>query len=147
MYCKLVIDGKVVYIKKAAPTGDEVEITEMEFLELAAEFKHHAKELDRYTTLVLSGELEIENVPEEYVDEIMEIQMQILITAFAESIISGETTIEDVPEEYRAAVTDTIEFIINIPESNPYGIPSELLTQIKDDTVAEIEEAVVNGID
>ena len=32
-------------------------------------------------------------------------------------------------------------------ETNPYGISNELLETIKNDTIAEVEEAVLNGTD
>lgn len=32
-------------------------------------------------------------------------------------------------------------------EPNPYGLPDEILSQIKDDAIAEVEEAVLNGTD
>lgn len=35
----------------------------------------------------------------------------------------------------------------NYTEPNRYGISDSLLRKIKDDTIAEIEEAVLNGID
>lgn len=35
----------------------------------------------------------------------------------------------------------------NWAEPNPYGISDELVAQIKNDTIAEIEEAVINGTD
>ncbi|WP_207708624.1 hypothetical protein [Emergencia sp. 1XD21-10] len=30
-------------------------------------------------------------------------------------------------------------------EPNPYGIPDELVEQIKNDTIAQVQEGVING--
>lgn len=52
-------------------------------------------------------------------------------------------------DTYKYCYTEEAGFYKNpkyvIP--NPYGIPDELVEQIKDDAVAEIEEAVINGTD
>ena len=147
MYCKLEIDGKLVYIKKGTPNGDEVLITESEYFTLATNIKRHTAELERYMTLVLDGNMNIEDVPEEYVEEILTAQMQIIVANYADAIVKGSKSIEDVPTEYKEIVAEAVEFIKNIPEPNKYGIPFDLLLQIKDDTVTEIEEAVINGTD
>ena len=57
-----------------------------------------------------------------------------------------------VPEDmqvHKYCYTDEGGFTLNPDweEPNGYGIPEELLRQIKDDTIAEVEGAVLNGID
>lgn len=59
-------------------------------------------------------------------------------------------TVDTIPgdvAEYKCCYTPVAGFYenANYKEPNTYGIPDELLQRIKDDAVAEIEEAVANA--
>lgn len=87
-----------------------------------------------------------------------------ILTAIGESSIIGENQIQITSEEYnnireifssKPEDTDEIVYKLNaetliydeypatpIEEPNPYGIPNELLQQIKNDTIQEVQDAI-----
>lgn len=71
-------------------------------------------------------------------------------TAWPRSMVVVEN-VAGVPEDMQPQkyCYDSELFYLNPSweEPNDYGIPEELLKQIKDDTIAEVEGAVLNGID
>ena len=60
--------------------------------------------------------------------------------------------VDSIPEEVKRGLycyTGEDGFYVdpNYEEPNPYGIPDDLLERIKNDTITEVEEAVLNGTD
>ena len=66
-----------------------------------------------------------------------------------EDILMVEVDTPDDFEPLRYCYTESDGFYRNpkVKDPNPYGIPDELVEQIKNDAITEVEEAVINGTD
>lgn len=66
-----------------------------------------------------------------------------------EDILMVEVDVPDDFEPLRYCYTENDGFYRNpkVKDPNPYGIPDELVEQIKNDAITEVEEAVINGTD
>lgn len=63
-------------------------------------------------------------------------------------VVQTETVPEDLQvHKYCFTMEDGFYLNPEWKEPNKYDIPDELLQRIKDDTISEVEEAVINGFD
>lgn len=65
-------------------------------------------------------------------------------------IVHEDVTIEEGVEPGKYSYTAENGFYVSatyVEPNNPYGLSNELYNTIRDEAIAEIEEAVINGID